>query len=89
MRPSCALDRLALLIVLLGAVNWGLVGVIRFDLIAWIFGGMSFGQTSGWSRGACIIVGLAGIYWLVVPTLVGASMRAGDRDQIERRRTRE
>jgi uncharacterized membrane protein YuzA (DUF378 family) len=33
------LDRIALFILLLGGINWGLVGLFRFDMIAWAFGG--------------------------------------------------
>ena len=32
-------DRIALLLVIIGAVNWGLMGVFQFDLVAYIFGG--------------------------------------------------
>ena len=40
------MDRLSLLLVIIGAINWGLVGFARFDLVAWIFGG----QTASVSR---------------------------------------
>ena len=33
------LDRIALLLVIVGAVNWGSVGLFQFDLVSWIFGG--------------------------------------------------
>ena len=33
------IDKIALALVIIGAVNWGLVGVFRFDLVAWLFGG--------------------------------------------------
>jgi len=33
------LDRIALLLVILGALNWGLVGIFHFDAVAWMFGG--------------------------------------------------
>ena len=33
------LDRIALLLTIIGAVNWGLIGVFQFDLVAWICGG--------------------------------------------------
>ena len=35
------LDRIALLLVIIGAVNWGLIGIFQFDLVAAIFGGQS------------------------------------------------
>ena len=33
------LDRIALLLVILGALNWGLVGIFQFDAVSWMFGG--------------------------------------------------
>ena len=33
------MDKIALWILLIGGLNWGLVGIFRFDLIAWAFGG--------------------------------------------------
>jgi uncharacterized membrane protein YuzA (DUF378 family) len=49
---------LVLLIVIIGAVNWGLIGFFQFDLVAAIFGG----QLSAVSRVVYAVVGLAGIY---------------------------
>ncbi len=34
------LDRLALILVIVGALNWGSIGLFQFDLVAWIGGGM-------------------------------------------------
>ena len=36
------LDRIALALVVIGGINWGLVGIFRFDLVAWICGGQAF-----------------------------------------------
>jgi uncharacterized membrane protein YuzA (DUF378 family) len=55
------LDILAATLVLIGALNWGLVAVAEFDLVAWIFG-MSFGATDAASRIVYGVVGLAGVY---------------------------
>lgn len=52
------LDRLALLLVIIGALNWLLVGLFRYDLVASLFGGMA----SMVSRTIYTLVGLAGIY---------------------------
>ena len=38
-------DKLALILLIIGGVNWGLVGVFEFDLVAWIFGGSATGAT--------------------------------------------
>jgi uncharacterized membrane protein YuzA (DUF378 family) len=56
------LDLVAAVLVLVGALNWGLVAVARFDLVAWIFGGMDFGQTNAASRAVYGLVGLAAVY---------------------------
>ena len=34
-------DKIALLLLIIGGVNWGLVGIFSFDLVAWLFGGLS------------------------------------------------
>lgn len=52
------MERLALLLVVIGALNWLLVGVFQFDLVAAIFGG----QSSMLSRIVYSLVGLAGIW---------------------------
>lgn len=35
------LDRLALLLLIVGGINWGLIGIFQFDLVAFIFGGQA------------------------------------------------
>ena len=52
------LDRIALALTVIGGVNWGLVGIFRFDLVAWLFGG----QTGLVSRIIYTLVGLAGLW---------------------------
>lgn len=52
------MDTLALILSIIGSLNWGLVGIFRFDLVAWIFGG----QTGLVSRIIYTIVGLAGLW---------------------------
>lgn len=49
---------LILLLVIIGAVNWGLIGFFQFDLVAAIFGG----QLAPVSRVVYAVVGLAGLY---------------------------
>ena len=46
---------------LIGALNWGLVGLFSFDLVAWLFGPMTL-----LSRFVYAIIGLAGLIWLIV-----------------------
>ena len=52
------LDRLALILVVIGALNWGSIGLFRFDLVAWICGG----QASVVARVIYTLVGLAAIW---------------------------
>ena len=52
------IDRIALILAIIGGINWGSVGLFRFDLVAWICGG----QTSLVSRIIYTIVGLASIW---------------------------
>ncbi|HWQ58963.1 MAG TPA: DUF378 domain-containing protein [Clostridia bacterium] len=52
------MDTVALILLIIGALNWGLVGIFQYDLIAGIFGGMS----SVVSRILYTLVGLAGIW---------------------------
>ncbi len=53
-----ALDRISLVLVIIGALNWLLVGLFRYDLVAGLFGGTD----SLISRIIYVIVGLAGIW---------------------------
>jgi uncharacterized membrane protein YuzA (DUF378 family) len=52
------MDRIALIITVIGALNWGSIGLFSFDLVAWIFGG----QEAIGSRIVYTIVALAGIW---------------------------
>lgn len=52
------IDKIALLLVIIGAVNWGLIGVFQFDLVAWLFGGAA----SVISRIVYILVGISGVW---------------------------
>jgi len=52
------MDKIALLLVIIGSVNWGLVGIFNFDLVATLFGG----QTAMISRIVYTLVGAAGLW---------------------------
>ena len=56
------MDTLALILVIVGALNWGMIGLFQFDLIAAIFGGM--GSTI--SRILYTVVGLAGLWGITL-----------------------
>ena len=58
------LDVLATVLVVVGALNWGLVGLARFDLVAALFG-LQFGETSPLTSIVYVLVGLAGLYQAV------------------------
>ncbi|MGE5196101.1 MAG: DUF378 domain-containing protein [Anaerolineae bacterium] len=51
---------IALLLVIIGALNWGLWGFFQFDLVAWLF----HGNTNWMSRVVYAIIGLAGLWSL-------------------------
>ena len=52
------LDKIALALVIIGGINWGLIGLFGFDLVGWLFGG----QGTVISRIIFGLVGLAGIW---------------------------
>ncbi len=52
-----ALDYIALILVIIGAINWGLIGFLGFDLVAFLFGSMSV-----FSRIIYAVVGICGLY---------------------------
>ncbi|MGI5958021.1 MAG: DUF378 domain-containing protein [Massiliimalia sp.] len=52
------LDKIALILIIIGALNWGLVGIFSFDLVAWIFGG----QGAIFSRIIYTLIAIAGIW---------------------------
>ena len=67
------LDLTALTLVVIGAINWGLIGFFKLDLIATLFGGME----SWLSRIVYVLIGLAGLYCL---SLFGRTSTDGYRD---------
>lgn len=52
------LDRISLVLVILGAINWLLVGLFQFDVVAWIGGG----QASVIARIIYSVIGVAGLW---------------------------
>ncbi len=56
------MDTLALILSIIGCINWGLVGICKFDLVAWIFGG----QDAVISRIIYTLVGLAGLWCITL-----------------------
>ncbi len=52
------LDKIALVLVIIGALNWGAIGIFQFDVVAWLFGGTG----AMLSRIVYTLVALAGIW---------------------------
>ncbi len=71
------LDVVAGALVIVGALNWGLVAVAEFDLVATVFG-LDFGETNVATRVVYGLVGLSAV-WLVarVPALLSMGQRHG------------
>ena len=68
------LDRIALLLTIVGALNWGTIGIFQFDMVAFLFGG----QDALLSRVVYSLVALAGV-WCI-------SLLFRDREEISRNR---
>jgi uncharacterized membrane protein YuzA (DUF378 family) len=61
MEARNGITKAVLIIALIGAVNWGLIGFFNWNLVDAIFGGGAHEQTSAFSRVIYAIVGLAGV----------------------------
>ena len=60
-------DNVALTLVIVGAINWLLVGVFRFDLVAFLFGNLTW-----FSRIVYTLVGLCGLYLISLYGRIGS-----------------
>lgn len=56
------MDTIALILSIIGSLNWGLIGLFKFDLVAWLFGG----QAAVFSRIIYGLVGLAGLWCITL-----------------------
>jgi len=65
------LDLLAIILLIVGGLNWGLVAIARFDLVATLFG-LEFGETNAVTR---IVYGLVGVSAVYVATQLRAMPR--------------
>ena len=52
---------IGIILAAVGAINWGLVGLFKFDLVAFLAGGKSFGELNPVSRLIYIVVAVAGV----------------------------
>lgn len=57
-RGETMLDRICLALIIVGALNWGLVGLFSFDLVAWLFGS----SAALMSRIIYTVIALAGVW---------------------------
>lgn len=72
------LTKILMVLAIIGAVNWGLIGFFNFNLVDAIFGGGSAEMTSAGSRMIYALVGLAGLASLVLlPRLHATSSERG------------
>lgn len=63
-----AIDWIAIILLVVGGLNWGLVGIFNFDLVATVFGDMSI-----LSRIVYAIVGICAVYVLAISAKLGKS----------------
>lgn len=75
------LQRFALFLVIIGAINWGLIGFFRYDLVSSIFGG----ETTAISR---VIFGLVGLSGLLCIPLLFRSTEDVEVEEVDRSRHR-
>lgn len=62
--PRTTISRIAGVLTVVGALNWGLVALARFDLVAALFG-LEFGETNAATRLIYGLVGLSGVVLLI------------------------
>ena len=56
------IDKIALILVIIGALNWGSIGLFAFDIVAWLFGG----RLALLSRVIFNVVGIVGLWALTM-----------------------
>ncbi len=71
------LDKISLALVIIGALNWGSIGLFQFDIVAWIFGG----QGAILSRIIYTLVALAGIWCISLLFRDSESIAVSDNDR--------
>ena len=69
------LDKISLILVIIGAINWALIGIFQFDLVAYLFGG----QAAVVSRIVYTLVGAAGL-WCISLLFRRRPLRAAEDD---------
>ena len=75
------LTTLAAVLLVVGGLNWGLVALAEFDLVAWVFG-LEFGETNGATR---VVYGLVGLSAVLLAARIGeiaGATRSGHRGRV-------
>ncbi|MBB6448198.1 hypothetical protein HNR44_000147 [Geomicrobium halophilum] len=72
-----AIQRTALVLVIIGAINWGFIGFLQFDLVATIFGG----QESVLARIIYGLVGISGLYAITLLLKPSSDLEGDDNPQ--------
>lgn len=78
------LEWLSAIVLIIGGINWGLVGLFEFDLVAEIFG-ETFGTTNAITRTVYIIVGASAVYTLLGLLRMEAMTTREQRDMEQQR----
>lgn len=71
------LDKITLILTIIGAINWGSIGLFQFDIIAWIFGG----QDAILSRIIYTVVALAGVWCISLQFRENDVLSVGNEDR--------
>lgn len=67
---------IAYVLTLIGALNWGLVGIFNFNLVAWI----CMGYRNGWAIAIYVLVALAAIWLIISPIISKGVLDLGKKD---------
>ncbi len=73
------LDKISLILVIIGALNWGSIGLFQFDIVAWMFGG----QAAIVSRIVYTLVALAGIWCISMLFRESEQVKLGMEDAVD------
>jgi uncharacterized membrane protein YuzA (DUF378 family) len=75
------LTKAAAALLIVGGLNWGLVALFEFDLVAWLFG-LDFGETNGITRVVYGLVGLSAVVLAARFGELGAAARSSSRSRV-------
>lgn len=70
------LNVISYILVLLGAVNWGLYGIFNFNLVSWLF----MGPRTGWAIAVYVLIALAAIWLIISPIMTNRVLKLSNRE---------